>query len=552
MSAAKATTDINNYVPSLTPISSTATMSKSTSLSSTEIQEVTNLSFPRCSCCKTGWYDALGLVDDNDLADAQKLAVSAGKRKRHRDRPSHNNLLPMPTCECITRLAVPSLPSDINRNCNPQDVLAQIKTHSFPNLAICKLCLKHRIAASKEITVHDYHQGHIPNGQRDVRFTVELCCVQCKRKFSVRFLEKLLDSEGTSNSTTNAVKNRKQIGKQDANWPDAVEATIKLVGWAKRDIRKERRRIRQRRKNANLKRIDLAGTSERDVCRWNNLNVFTGGDDNCSSDDCYSFSSDSSDDSDELSHPTKGPHRQELQPGELMSELLKKDPKFRQEKEDEKYVKKVLEEQELHAVKADVLDAQAIEDEVFVKKLIEQENEAKRKAEEERVREDHEFAMKMQRKLNKQTSTTEPVKTRSKSPILNAWNKSSTAAGGVSDRKKSRTPVSANRIAPRKKDTYHEHTDEVSIISTTPAEASLGASSRTSFRTPQSVNSVDRNRAQSKQSDERATSQVSDKLVDEIVAMGFSKSSAQRSLRLAAGDVQRAMDLLLSESADPT
>ena len=79
MSAAKATTDINNYVPSLTPISSTATMSKSTSLSSTEIQEVTNLSFPRCSCCKTGWYDALGLVDDNDLADAQKLAVSAGK-----------------------------------------------------------------------------------------------------------------------------------------------------------------------------------------------------------------------------------------------------------------------------------------------------------------------------------------------------------------------------------------------------------------------------------------------------------------------------------------
>ncbi len=512
----------------LTPTSSAASTSTSTSYSDAT-QEVLNISFPRCSCCKTSWFDTLGLGGDNNFAATQKLAtVAAGKRKRQNDRPSHHSLLPMPKCECITRLAFPSLPSAFDKTdfCDPIDVLKQIRTCSFPNLAICKSCLKNRIAASKEVTVHDYHQGHIPNGQRDIRFTVELCCVQCKRKFSVRFLEKLLESNGAATSNTIEVKKNKQCGKQDITWQDAVEATIKLVGWAKRGIRKEKRRISQR-------RIGLVDGNEQDLRRWDNLTGFTGGDGNCSSDECYSFSSDSSYDDGELSQ--KKYHRQELQPGELMAELLQKDPKFRQEKDDEQYVKKILEEQVLRAAKVDALNIQAMKDEIFARQLIEQEIEAKRKATEESVRQDHEFAMKMQQKVDKRTFTSEPASTRSKSPILDSWKKSLTTAD-MSVSKKPRTPVSVEQIP---------------LISTSSAEDSLGVASR-NFQSHQYPKNINPKRATVELSDERATPQLSDKLVDEIVAMGFSKSSAQRSLRLADGNLQRALDLLLSEAADPS
>jgi hypothetical protein len=547
MSATKAM-DEAKIAPSPSRTSPAPSTSIPTAISAAT-QEVLNLSFPRCSCCKTGWYDALG--DDDDGANSRNLAVAAEKRKRNRDRPSHHNLLPMPKCECTTRLALPPLPSAIysTNACDPTDVLKQIKTFSFQNLAICKACLKHRIAASKEVTVHDYHQGHIPNGQRDVRFTVELCCVQCKRKFSGRFLEKLLESEGASRSTNIAGSNIKKSEKLGANWQDAVDSTIKLVGWAKRDRRKEWRRIRQRRKNEKLNHSGLVNRNEQILSRWGNLYGFTGGDGNCSSDECYSFSSDSSDDCDELLRPAMGPHRLELKPGELMAELLQKDPKFRQEKEDEQYVKTILEEQESNTAKVAALDAQAIEDERYVMKLIEEENEAKRKEAERRLREDHEIAMKIEKEFNKQNISSEPVKTRSKSPIFDAWKKASTSSD-VSGKKFPRTPVSVDNI-PRKIRAYQELDDEVSVISTTPGEAALEAASRTFIKSHHLPNNNNRKRARGKLSDERATSQLSDKIVDEIVAMGFSEASAQRSLMQADGNVQRAMELLLSESSDP-
>lgn len=509
--------------------------------SATSTQHDLNISFPRCSCCKTSWYDLHELG-----ADAQKFAVSVGERKRHRERPSKHQLLPMPKCECTTRLALPPLPSVIHSTdcCDPRSVLTQIKTCSFPNLAICRSCLKRRIAASKEVTVHDYHQGHIPNGQRDVKFTVELCCVQCKRKFSVRFLEKLLENEEAATSKSIAVKNKKQGVKPDSNWQDAVEATINLVGWAKQGIRKERRKLRQR-------KIGLVDGNEQDLRQWNNLTGFTGGDGNCSSDECYSFSSDSSDDydDDELLHHSKCPRRQELQPGELMAELLQKDPKFRQEKADEQYVKKILEEQESHDAKVDALNAQAIEDEIFAKQLVERENETKQKAE-ERARKDHEIAIKIQQKLNKEASTLESFKTKSKSPILDAWKKTLTVAER-SERKKP-TPISVDNDVPRRIHAIEEYSDEVTLICVRPADPSLGAASR-NFQSHHLPINRNPKSARGEQSDERASSQGSDKLVDEIMAMGFSRASAQRSLQQANGNVQQAVDLLLSESAaDPS
>jgi hypothetical protein len=232
-----------------------------------------------------------------------------------------------------------------------------------------------------------------------------------------------------------------------------------------------------------------------------------------------------------------------------MAELLQKDPKFRQEKEDEQYVKTILEEQESNTAKVDALDAQAIEDERYVMRLIEEENEAKRKEAEKRLREDHEIAMKIQKEFNKQNISSEPIKTRSKSPIFDAWKKASTSSD-VYGKKFPRTPVSVDNI-PRKIRAYQELDDEISGISTTPGEVSLEAASRTSIKSHHLPNNNNRKRARGKLSDERATSQLSDKIVDEIVAMGFSEASAQRSLKQADGNVQRAMDLLLSESSDP-
>lgn len=519
------------------------------------IKQILNLSFPRCSCCKTGWYDVLG--GDNDDDNEHKLAVSEAKRKRHRTRPSHRNLLPMPKCDCNTRLALPCLPSVVysTDNSDPKEVLSQIKTCSFPNLAICKSCLEHRIAASKEVTVHDYHQGHIPNGQRDVRFTVELCCVQCKRKFSVRFLEKLLENEGAQKSSTAVARNRKQ-GKSDANWHDAVEATIKLVKWAKQDSRKERRRLRQRRMNEKLNRISTVGGNEQDLSKWDNLNGFTGGDGNCSSDECFSFSSESSEEDDELLWPVKGPRRQELTPGELLTELLQKDPKFRQEKEDEQYVKKFMEEQEMRVAKVEALDAQALEDESFVMKLIEQENEERRKAAEARIREDHEVAMRMQRELDRQKTISATVNTRSKSPILDAWKKSS-ASSEKSGMTKYRTPVSVDKVS-KQRLTFQKQSADASISSSVLIEASLsGSQKRPACNLSEELstfhpNSGCQKRPACNQSEDQSTSQINEAMVDEIVAMGFSSESAQRSLTLADGNIQRALDLLLPKSSDPT
>ena len=159
------------------------------------VKEVLKVSFPRCSVCKTDWYDATIQDEGNNDAttdDLDRKPAAADKsnndrkRKQHRHRPSHYNLLPMPECGCTTRLALPHgmssaiFADDNDNDCckeggkdDPVKILSQISTHSFPNLAICKVCLQKRIDASNEITVHDYRQEHIVNGQRNVRFTVE-------------------------------------------------------------------------------------------------------------------------------------------------------------------------------------------------------------------------------------------------------------------------------------------------------------------------------------------------------------------------------------------
>ena len=450
------------------------------------IQEVLNLSFPRCSVCKTGWYDAN--ANEGSNADCSAGGI---KRKRHCDRrPSHLNLYPMPQCACTTRLALPQLPHTVFSSEECKDslkVLSQVTTHSFPNLAICKSCLPKRIAASKEVTEHDYRMSHVENGQRNVKFTVEPDCVQCKRKFMGRVLEKLLESEGGPKINDSGGRGKKR-GKSDANWWDAVEATIQLVGWAKRDQRRERKKMRQHKRGGKMNR-EAGRNQQKNSCYWKNHDGFTGGDG--SSDECYSLSSDSDDEwqSDDDSPRTRGPHRVEVKSGELEEELMQKDPKFKQEVEDRRWLEQLAREEE-----------------------------DKKRAAEAR---DLELAMKLDEEFNPKATT----RSKSKSPL-------GTISGSA---KKSSTKQPSARKQGKLSWGGASSASSKSIrksVGPEPKKSSLPAAS-----IPDNADEEIDNE------DEEA--------ISNIAAIAYcSKASAQRCLKDANGDFDLALSMLLSEASE--
>ena len=216
------------------------------------VKDVLGISFPRCCVCETGWFDAI-----NGDCSADAAGHAKKRRKRNRSRPSHHVLLPMPACQCTTKLVLPSsVPSSIysQKECrDPASTITQIKIHSFPNLAICKICLEKRIKTSSEITVHDYRQEHIPNGQQNVRFTVEPDCTQCKRKFMLRVLERLLNGNFPSSQPSRGKNN-------NIVWSDAIKSTIDVLGWIKRENRRDRRNRRRKERGEGETMLKLLDT----------------------------------------------------------------------------------------------------------------------------------------------------------------------------------------------------------------------------------------------------------------------------------------------------
>ena len=457
------------------------------------VEDVLGLSFPRCCICETGWYDAIQESEDEQ---------STRKRKRNRCRPSHDMLLPMPTCKCATKLVLPSsIPRNIysEKECrDPTSTLSQIKTLSFPNLAICKTCLQHRIKASNEVTVHDYRQEHIPNGQQNVKFTVEPDCVQCKRKFMGRVLERLLASNGESCQPRPAGK-----GKTNVKWSDAIKATIDVVGWVKRESRHDRRN--RRRKERTNNNTDTLENNEERKTLWETHNCDGDG----SSDDCYSCSSDDDSSDEEIDTRRKDPHRVESASGELAKYLAEKDPKFKQ----------------------------ALEDELYVKKLAEEEEKERQRALEARAKDDHEMAMKLQAEFEKNrkkvASKIEPRKTRQRSPIVDAMKKASAMNEGLS----TPTTSSGPKVA-----------QQTSASLKTPVSNGISASREKKIA------------ASAKKSQDAANTKATDETNDdvddasvkisEIVNMGFTADSARRCLQDSNGNVQVAVSMLLSEASE--
>ena len=112
-------------------------------------------------------------------------------------------------------------------------------------------------------------------------------------------MDALLRTNGQSGCKPVKIK-----GQPSTSWFESMEPTIRLIGWAKRQARSERKA--QRSNGGPTSRI------------WGNQKVGLGG--YGSSDDCYSLSDDSGDE-------FEGVVRVAVAKGELKEELMRKDPK---------------------------------------------------------------------------------------------------------------------------------------------------------------------------------------------------------------------------------
>lgn len=180
---------------------------------------------------------------------------------------------------------------------------------------------------------------------------------------------------------------------------DALEATIQLVGWAKRERRRGRRKIRREMKKMGKYQNSDDDEHLREEKEWWEEHGCCGRDGEGSSEDCYSDSCSEEEDWLQYSRHRKSPGQIRAAPGEILNELLQKDPKLRMEKEDEVFAKQFLQQEEEEKRKEEEKDR-----ELALK--LQGDPEEKSKEEEK----DHELALKLQ-EAQKKT----PIKTRSKS-----------------------------------------------------------------------------------------------------------------------------------------
>ncbi|KAL3762757.1 hypothetical protein ACHAW5_002262 [Stephanodiscus triporus] len=340
----------------------------------------------------------------------------------------------------------------------------------------------------------------------------------------------------------------------------AGDGTLAGMRWrprsAKREMRRERRRERNNILSGGREGPDDGIVDRIEKFRWVDVRVrFAGADDDdCSSDECYSLSSSSdsgdrgswrpdddyvNDDEDRFARRStgKGPRRVELESGELMKELLRKDPLFRQEREDEEYVKRVV-EADMETLRA--REDQERENEICIKRILEEEEEERRRKSEARSLEDRELAVKIQEELDKQEDKAGPIATRSsKNTILDTWKKSPSASGKVSSGESSRKKRPCRR-------------DLGGASPCQGASLAPGASSRSP--SPERI-AVDQGPKPCEQLKERSNADIvgtgmDGTFVEEILAMGFSKASARRCLEDSNGNVQLAVSMLLSEASE--
>lgn len=336
-------------------------------------KEVLELKFPRCCVCGVDWYSY-----DADNEDEDRKPSASGFRT------SPTKLYPLPQCQCNIKLSVPFSKEVQSTICSatdhihysPQDIIGDIHVHKFKHLAVCRPCLEKKIETSEEVLTKDYQQNDVENGQRDVKFSIPLKCDFCSQKFMKRKVEpSKLEEQGKQ---LIGVGGRKKGSRKDLTWFDSVSSTIRLVGWMKRQKRRARREDRSSTGSGEDKRTPRNWWKESGCSQ-----------DTCSSDECYSLSSDDSD-SDSGKDQTR---RQIAQQGELSEYYRQEMHKYQskrkqQEQEDEEVAKKLfaelepaeVNEEKLKQEQADLELAKKWQEEEEKAKTTQAQQDAKRKA----------------------------------------------------------------------------------------------------------------------------------------------------------------------------
>ena len=348
-----------------------------------------SLRLPRCCVCDLDWFED----DDNDNDDEGPIE---DKMSEEYLLVKCKKLIPLPRCKCSTTffqgtismstpLNVNNVQNYMNGDDNDDDDahnhisskelqhiihlaqannpnkketdLDQIATllvnkfchaenlKEYHKKAMCQDCIKPFVSTSNHVIEHDYKSDTQPN----VHFSVGGKCTCCRTKFSARSLSALVlgaGSKSKSSSTSTSTSRNQNAELEMAQWVEHVKSTVQFVRFTK--MLKSILRSKKRSASASEHHQNEDTVKNREVMdRWlDDTEEYQS--DAYFSDFCMEESSiytgsihDEARARGAKSHSNKRPRIVSPAEGEIMQDLMNKDPKFRQELEDQEFIKRM-------------------------------------------------------------------------------------------------------------------------------------------------------------------------------------------------------------------
>ncbi len=249
-------------------------------------------------------------------------------------------LLPMPQCKCSTTLLVGGYDGEHDgeptiSTSDLRTILSQAKRmdeeqiatlivnkfchgdnfKEYQNKAMCYECIEPFVSTSKDVIEHDYKSDTQPN----VKFSVGGKCTCCRKKFSARTLDALV---GTC-------KKNNTLETESEEWIENVKTTVQFV-WFRKKLK------------GMLGNLKKSSEHKRTYSHHENINRWLTDPEEYLSDDCFSDYGGKDLEDSNISNSSKKknvPSHLAPEKGEIMQDLIKKDPKFRQELEDLEYIR---------------------------------------------------------------------------------------------------------------------------------------------------------------------------------------------------------------------
>ena len=340
-----------------------------------------SLRLPRCCVCDLDWFED----DDNDNGDEGPIE---DKMSEEYLLVKCKKLIPLPRCKCSTTFfqGTISMSTPLNVNnvqnymngddndddahnhisskelqhiinlaqANPNkketdlDQIATLLVNKFchaENLkvyhkkAMCQDCIKPFVSTSDDVIEHDYKSDTQPN----VHFSVGGKCTCCRTKFSARSLSALVLGAGSKSTSTSRNQNAEL---EMAQWVEHVKSTVQFVRFTKmlKSI------LRSKKKSAsasasehhqnedNVKNREVMERWLDDTEEYQSDAYFS---DFCMEESSIYTGSINDEARGAKSHSNKRPRIVSPAEGEIMQDLMNKDPKFRQELEDQEFIKRM-------------------------------------------------------------------------------------------------------------------------------------------------------------------------------------------------------------------